>query len=129
VTVSASVQQTRGEQRLHHHRDTARAVDVGHDVAAERLDVGEVRNLVADAVEVVEAQLDLRLDRDSQQVQHGIGRTPQRHDHGDGVLEGRLGQDRARRDTAVDEVYDRLAGALGVVVATCVRCRRRRRAR
>jgi len=68
-----AVQQARVEQRLHHDRDTAGGVDVGHDVAAERLDVGQMRNLVADAVEVIEAQLDLRLVRDGQQMQHGIG--------------------------------------------------------
>src|SRR5207253_7737535 len=47
-----AVQQPGVEQRLHDHRDAADAVHVGHDVAAERLDVGEVRRAVADAVEV-----------------------------------------------------------------------------
>ena len=48
-----AVQEPRVEQRLHEHRDAAVAVDVVHDVLAERLHVGDVRHLVADAVEVV----------------------------------------------------------------------------
>ena len=51
-----AVQQARVEQRLHDDRDAADAVDVVHDVPAERLQVGEVRHLVADAVEVVEGR-------------------------------------------------------------------------
>ena len=35
-----AVQQARLEQRLHEHRDAAVAVDVVHDVLAERLQVG-----------------------------------------------------------------------------------------
>ncbi len=61
------------EQRLHDHGDTADGVDVGHDVLAEGLDVGEVWNLRSDAGEVGEGQFDLSFVRDGQQVQHGVG--------------------------------------------------------
>ena len=50
-----AVQEALVEHRLHDHRDAAVAVDVVHDVLAERLHVGDVRHLVADAVEVVRA--------------------------------------------------------------------------
>ena len=53
-----AVQQAGVQQRLHHHRHAADAVDVGHHVAAERLDVGQVRHPVADPVEVVEVEVD-----------------------------------------------------------------------
>ena len=57
VTVRhVAVHQAGVEQRLHHHRDAADLVDVVHHVAAERLEVAEVRHLVADPVEVVERQ-------------------------------------------------------------------------
>ena len=54
-----TVQQARVEQRLHDDRHTADGVDVGHHVAAERLDVGQVGHPVADPVEVVEVEIDL----------------------------------------------------------------------
>ncbi len=41
------------EESRHQHREASLAVDVVHDVLAERLHVGDVRNLVADPVEVV----------------------------------------------------------------------------
>ena len=69
------------------------SVDVVHDVPAERLEVAEVRDLVADAVEVVEGQLDLGLVGDREQVQHGVGRAAEGHGDGDRVLERLLGQD------------------------------------
>jgi hypothetical protein len=46
-----------------------------------------VGRAVADPVEVVEGQVDLRLVRDGEQVQDGVGGAAERHDDGDGVLE------------------------------------------
>src|SRR5581483_9170532 len=66
---AVTVQEPRVEQGLHHDGDAADGVDVGHDVATERFDVGEVRHLVADAIEVVEREFDLGLVRDREQVQ------------------------------------------------------------
>ena len=45
---AVAVHQAGVEQRLHDHRDAADLVDVVHHVAAERLEVAEVRHLVAD---------------------------------------------------------------------------------
>ena len=44
-----------------------------------------MRHLGADAGEVVEGEVDLRLAGDREEVQHGVGRSAERHDHGDGV--------------------------------------------
>ena len=93
-----AVQQALVEHRLHDDRDAAMAVDVVHDVLAERLHVGDVRHLVADAVEVVQGQVDVGLAGDREQVQHDVGRAAERHRQGDRVLERLLGEDVARRD-------------------------------
>ena len=50
----------------------------------------------ADPVEVVERQLHPGLVGDGQQVQDGVGRAAEGHDHGDGVLERLLGHDLSR---------------------------------
>ena len=84
---AVAVHQAGVEQRLHHHRDAADLVDVVHDVLAERLEVAEVRHLVADPVEVVEREVDLGLAGDREQVEHGVGRAAERHHDRDRVLE------------------------------------------
>ena len=88
-----------------------------------------MRDAVADAVEVVEGQLDLRLVRDGQQVQHGVGRAAEGHDDGDRVLERLARQDVARRDTAFEQPHHGFPGKVRVVVAAAVRGRRRGRPR
>ena len=45
------------QQRLHHHRHAADPVDVVHHVAAERLEVAQVRHLLAHPDEVVQGQV------------------------------------------------------------------------
>ena len=115
-----AVQQALVEHGLHDDRDAAVTVDVVHDVLAERLHVGDVRRLVADAVEVVQRQVDLRLAGDRQQVQHDVRRAAERHREGDRVLERLLGQDVAGRDAQAQQVDDGLARAVGVVVAAAV---------
>ena len=49
---AVAVQQAGVEQRLEHRRRAADAVQVVHDVAAARLEVGQVRHLAAEPVEV-----------------------------------------------------------------------------
>ncbi len=115
-----AVQQALVEHRLHDDRDAAVAVDVVHDVLAERLHVGDVRRLVADAVEVVQRQVDLRLAGDREQVQHDVRRAAERHREGDRVLERLFREDVARRDAQAQQVDDGLARAVRVVVAAAV---------
>ena len=54
-------------------------------------------------------EIDLRLVRDGQQVQHRVGRTAERVDDRDGVLERLLGQDLAGPDVALEQPHHRLA--------------------
>ena len=115
-----AVHQARVEQRLHEHRQSAAAVDVVHHVLAERLQVADVRHLRADAVEVVEGELDLGLAGDREQVQHDVRGAAEGHAHRDGVLERLLGEDLTRGDAVLQQVDDGLARAVRVVVATAV---------
>ena len=95
-------------------------VDVVHDVLAERLEVTDVRHCPADAVEVVEAEVDLGLVRDREQVQHDVGRASERHRDGDRVLEGVFGEDVAGGDAEPQHVDDGLTRAVREVVAATV---------
>ncbi|MCV7253114.1 hypothetical protein H7J86_13155 [Mycobacterium hackensackense] len=122
---AVTVQQPGIQQCLHHDGDTADLVDILHHVAAEGLDVGQVRNLLSDAGEVRERQLDLRLPRDGQQMQHGVCGTAERHHDGDGVLEGLFGQDVAGGDPAAQQLHDGLTGPARVLVAALVDGHRR----
>ena len=117
--------EARVEQRLHDDGDAADAVDVGHHEPAEGLEVADVRDLAADAVEVVEGQVDLGLAGDGEQVEDGVGRSAQRHDDGDGVLEGRLGHDLAGGDALAQHADDGLARAVREAVSTSVHGRGR----
>ena len=117
---AVAVHQARIEQCLHDHRHAADLVDVVHHVLAERLDVGQVRHLGADADEVVERQLHVGLVGDRQQVQHRVGGPAERHHHGDGVLERLLGHDVAGGDAALEQFDDGLTAGLGEPVAAAV---------
>ena len=69
-------------------RDAAGLEEVGRDVAAARLDVGDDRRARRDRVEVVDRELDPGLGGDRQQVQDAVRRASGRGDRGDRVLEG-----------------------------------------
>ena len=90
---AVAVEEAGVEQLAHDHRDAADAVDVDHVVLAVGLGVGDVGHPGRHPVEVVEAQLDAGLVGDGEQVEHGVGRAAEGHDHGDGVLERLLGHD------------------------------------
>jgi hypothetical protein len=98
----------------------ADAVDVEHHVLAERLDVGQVRHLLADSGEVVQRQLDVGLVRDRQQVQHRVGGAAERHHHRDRIFEGLLRHDVAGGDSAAQQFDDGLPAAPGEPVAPAV---------
>ena len=80
-----------------------------------------MRDLVADAVEVVEGQLDLGLAGDREQVQDGVGGTAEGHGDGDGVLERLLGHDVAGGDAQAQQVDHGFAGLAGKVITAAVR--------
>jgi hypothetical protein len=87
-----------------------------------------LRDLVADAVEVVEREVDLRLAGDRQQVQDHVRRAAEGHRDGDGVLERLLGEDVAGGDAETEHVDDGLTRTVREVVAAAVGRGRRRRA-
>ena len=115
-----AVQQARVQQRLHHHRNPADAVDVVHHVGAERFHVGQVRHLRPDPGEILERQLDVGLVGDGQQVQHRVGGAAECHHHRNGVLERLFGQDVAGGDAAAQQVDDGHSALAGVPVAPTV---------
>ena len=97
------MQQTGIEEFLHNDREAPDAVEVDHVEAPVGLHVSHVRYRLADAVEVFQRQLDLGLVGDGQQVEHRVGRTSQRHHHGDGVFERLLGHDLAGPDARFEQ--------------------------
>jgi dihydroxy-acid dehydratase len=76
-----------------------------------------------------EAQVDVGLVRDGQQVEDGVGRAAERHHDGDGVLEGRLGHDLPGGDPLPQQADDCFTGPAGEAVPPAVGGRRRGTAR
>ena len=87
-----AVQQAGIQQLLHHLRNATGSVQIHRDVSAAGLQVTEHRNALADALEVINAQLNTCRASDGQQMQHGVGGSTHRHDHADGVFECLLGE-------------------------------------
>ncbi len=121
---AVAVQQAGVEECAHDDRHAADLIDVRHHVAAEGLQVAQVRDLVADPVEVLEVELDLGLAGDGQQVQDGVGGTTEGHGDGDGVLERLLGHDVPGGDAEAEQVNHCFAGLAGKFITTAV-CRGR----
>ena len=96
------------EEGPHDDRHPSHPVDVAHHIATERLHVGEEWNLRADAMEVLDMQVDVRLMGDGKQVEDRIRRAAERHQYGDRVLEGLAGDDVAGGDPLSDQLDDSL---------------------
>src|SRR5205814_9712627 len=82
---AVAVQQTLVQQGFHDHWHAADLVEVDHVELAVRLHVGDVGDLPADPVEVLQREIDTRLVGDGQQVQHRVGGSADGHGDGDGV--------------------------------------------
>ncbi len=82
-----AVEQSFVQQRLHQGPDAANGHEFRHQMFSAGFQVREHRHAFADAREVVQGQLHLCRMGDGEQVQHGIGRTAEGDDDGDGVLE------------------------------------------
>ncbi len=94
-----------------HGAQAAGIIEVLHQIlAARRPDVGEHRDLAADPVEIVQAELVAGTARLGDQMHDRVGRTAQRHDRTDRVLEGRPGLDLADREILPDHLDDSAAG-------------------
>ena len=84
---AVAVQEAVVEQRLHQQRDAARLEHVLGDIAAARLQVGDVGRPLEDLGDVEEVELDAAFMRDRRQMQAGIGRAAGGGDDGRGVLQ------------------------------------------
>src|SRR3954463_12927152 len=82
-----TMEESEVEELLHHDRNAADPVEVAHHELSGGSHVDEVRRPARHAVEVSEGEIDVRLARDRQQVQHGVRRSRDRHNDGDRVLE------------------------------------------
>ncbi len=90
-----------------------------------RFHVGEMRDPRPDPGEVIDGEPDVRLVRNREQVQHGVGRAAERHRHRDRVLEGGAGHDLSGADTPLEEADHGAPRLVGGVVAAAVDGRRR----
>ena len=119
-----AVQEAALEELAQHDGHATDAVEVMHDVTTGGLGVRDVRHTARDAVEIVDREVDARLRRDREQVQHGIRRAADRADHTDGVLERLARDDVARGDPTLEQADDRLAALACVVIAPRIGCGR-----
>ena len=106
-----------GSSCLHHGVDAAGMVELFDRHRAARLDVGDEGRLLAEAVEVVQGQVDAGAAGDGDQVDDQVGAGAGGHQHLDGVLEGCRRHDVARLDVLVHQLHDLEAGGLGDVDA------------
>ena len=74
---------------MHDGWDAAGVKQIFHQILARRLDVDNASRAPRNAVEILERQIDAETPGDRNQMDDGIGGTAQRHQDGDGVLEGR----------------------------------------
>jgi len=75
------MEQARSDEELHDGRDSADVVQVGHEVLPAGGEVGDERNLVADALEVGEGERDTGCASHGEVMQDAICRASQGHHH------------------------------------------------
>ncbi len=108
------------EQRLHQERDAAGLEHVLGDVAAGRLEVGDIGRARQHLGDREQVEVDAAFIGDGRQVQRGIGRAAGRRNHGSRILERLAGDDVARADVESDQVHDLLAGGVAEAVPDLV---------
>ena len=84
--------------------DAARAVEVGGDETAARLQVGEHRRAGGDRVDVVEGEWEVQLPRDREQVEHAVRGAAGGGEGDDRVLECLPRDDRRRSRVVADQI-------------------------
>ena len=99
-----AVEQATIEQYLHQRHGAANGDEVRHRESARGLEVGQDGNVFADALKVVDRDVDACGVGDGGNVQRGIGRATKCDEQGDGIFKGFLGEDIARADALFDEV-------------------------
>ena len=123
---AVAVQQPGLEQELHHLRDAARAVQVHREVPPGRLEVAQHRHLPPDPLEVVDRPRHAGGVRDGEEVQHGVGRASDGHDHGDRVLDRLARHDVARLQVCLHRLDEHPRGLARRRDLLLVRVRHRR---
>ena len=106
-----AMQQTGIQQQLHHLRDATGLVQINGHIATTGFEIADHRNSLADALEVIDAQLHPRSAGNGQEVQDGVGGAAHGHDHADGVLKGFPGQQIPGANVGLDGVDKNLSTA------------------
>jgi hypothetical protein len=98
------------EQVLEQRGSATDALDVGHDVLARGLEVGQEGRAVRGRLEVVDGERDANAVRNRDQVQYSVGGASSDVDHHHGVLERRTRHNVAGLDVLLQKVPDGGAG-------------------
>jgi len=114
------VQAARLAQFMHHRRHAASAVEAFAQVFAGGHAVDQQRYVFADALPVVQRQLDAHVPGDGDQVRRAVARGAQCRSHGNGVFEGFAGHDRRRAHILQHQFADAPAGGVGHLPALAV---------
>lgn len=99
------------EQELEQGRGAADVVQVGHDVLARWLKVGEEGGAVRNLLEVFDVELDANRVGDGDQVEDGVGRATGDVDYNHGVFKGLAGQDVRGPNVLLEQPLDGLTGS------------------
>ncbi len=111
---AVAVHEAFGDERADERHGATDLHEVVHEILAARLHVREHRRFLADAHEVLDAELHACAVGHGDEMQHGVRRTTERDDEGDGILEGFLRHDVAWCDAALDHVHHGCAGVEAV---------------
>ena len=122
---AVTMQQSFVQEVLHHCRGAADVMQIFHHVLAAGLEVGHIRHAVTHRLEVVDGEDHINSARHGDQMQHGVGRAAQRHDHNHGVFERLTGHNIARFDILLQQGAHRLSSPETLVELAGVGGRRR----
>lgn len=107
---AVSVDQAFLEEVLQDGGGASDTVDVLHDILSRGLQVGQKGDAGADALEVIDGQLDVHGAGDGNQVEDGVGGASQDHGENHGVLESLAGHNITWFDVILEQITDRHSG-------------------
>ncbi len=99
------------EQHLHDLRNASRLMQIGCNIPAGGLQIASTGTLPRMRSKSSIVELHLRRMGDGKEMQYGIGRTADRHDYGDRILDRFAGDDVTRTDLLPDRVNQDFRGA------------------
>ena len=106
------MQQTDIRQLFHHRVHAARLIQIFHVGRSRRCQVAEIRRPLADRICIRNIKIEAHLMRDCRKMQHRIGRTAERHIHGQRVFDCFFGHDVAGADILFQHIHHSIARAL-----------------